>query len=47
MTEVVILVVSTTLLFFWLLSLRAKAVEMRRQPVSDSLTGDDQPIYRE
>ncbi|WP_370279851.1 hypothetical protein [Pontibacterium sp.] len=47
MTEVVILVVSTTLLFFWLLSLRAKAVEMRRQPVSESLTGDDQRTYRE
>jgi len=47
MTEVVILVVSTTLLFFWLLSLRAKAVEMRRQHVSESLSGDDQHIYRE
>lgn len=33
MTEVVILVVSTTLLIVWLFSLKAKAAQMRSQPM--------------
>jgi len=36
MTEVVILVVSTAMLLMWLLSLRNKAIEMRRQRLTNS-----------
>ncbi|MBE9399209.1 hypothetical protein IOQ59_18255 [Pontibacterium sp. N1Y112] len=47
MTEVVILVVSTALLFLWLISLRTKAAELRRQRLLQTGYADNQQNYRE
>jgi len=47
MTEVVILVVSTLLLFIWLFSLRAKAIELRRQRLLVAAETDAQNSYSE
>lgn len=47
MTEVVILVISTTLLFLWLISLRTKAAELRRPRLVETGHAEHQQEYRE